>query len=239
MTGSHKNMSTKMNLADRMKRYESIYHEIYLQPRTPVIIRVDGKAFHTLTRSCKRPFDEDFGRAMDYTATALLNEVQCSRFAYIQSDEISLLLIDYNKFDSCQWFDGNLQKIISVSASIATAAFCEFWTEDGFKKKVFFDSRAFSLSEREVVNYFIWRQQDATRNSIQMVAQALYSHKQLLNKNADEQQEMIFQKGQNWNDLSPYWKRGRVAIKDKVDKKIPIFSKKRKYIEKFMKIDEE
>lgn len=228
-----------MNLEDRMKRYEAIYHEIYLQPRTPVIIRVDGKAFHTLTRKCIEPFDADFGEAMDYTARALIQEIQCSRLAYVQSDEVSLLLIDYNKFDSCQWFDGNLQKIVSVSASIATASFCESWTETGFQKKVFFDSRAFNLSEREVTNYFVWRQQDATRNSIQMVAQSFYSHKQLLNKNTDEQQEMIFKKGQNWNDLPPHWKRGRVITKEGLNKETPIFSKDRKYIEEFMEIEEE
>lgn len=228
-----------MNLSDRMKKYESIYHEIYLQPRAPVIIRVDGKAFHTLTRGCVEPFDKDFGRAMDYTATALVNDIQCSRFAYVQSDEISLLLIDYNKFDSCQWFDGNLQKIVSVSASIATVAFNEFWNKGEFRSRAFFDSRAFNLSEREVVNYFIWRQQDATRNSIQMVAQSLYSHKQLLNKNTDEQQEMIFQKGQNWNDLPSYWKRGRVLTRDILNSNIPIFSQEREYIEEFMVIEEE
>jgi len=224
----------QMSLEDRMKRYESIYHEIYLQPRTPVVIRVDGKAFHTLTKSCVEPFDGDFAKAMDYTASGLLTEVQNSRLAYVQSDEISLLLIDYNKFESCQWFDGNLQKIVSVSASVATESFNSFW-----QKQAFFDSRAFNLSEREVVNYFIWRQQDATRNSIQMVARSLYSHKQLMNKNTNEQQEMIFQKGQNWNDLSPYWKRGRVLTKDTIDKGIPIFSQNREYIEEFMKIEEE
>jgi len=228
-----------VNLADRMKRYESIYHELYLQPRTPVIIRVDGKAFHTLTKNCIEPFDEDFAKAMDYMARALIKEVQCSRCGFIQSDEVSLLLIDYNKFDSCQWFDGNIQKIVSVSASIATASFCEVWTEEGFQKKVFFDSRVFNLSEREVVNYFIWRQQDATRNSIQMVAQSYYSHKQLLNKNTDEQQEMIYQKGQNWNDLPAYWKRGRMLTRNSLDKEVPIFSQNREYIENFMKIEEE
>jgi len=227
-----------MNLAERMKLYEGVWHERRLIPRMPVIIRVDGKAFHTLTKQCKRPFDEDFAQIMDLTAKALIDEVQCSRFAYVQSDEISLLLIDYNKFDSCQWFDGNIQKIVSVSASVASVTFNAYGNQIGLRTG-YFDSRAFNITEREVANYFIWRQQDATRNSIQMVAQSLYSHKQLLNKNTDEQQEMIFKKGTNWNDYSTYWRRGRIVVKGDVDSNIPIFSQDRNYIEMFMEVEEQ
>jgi tRNA(His) 5'-end guanylyltransferase len=127
---------------------------------------------------------------------------------------------------------------VSVSASVASVTFNAYGGQIGLRNG-YFDSRVFSIPEREVVNYFIWRQQDATRNSIQMVAQNLYSHKQLLNKNTEEQQEMIFQKGVNWNDYSIYWKRGRIIIKDYIDAEIPIFSRNRECIEKFMVIEEE
>jgi len=228
-----------MNLSDRMKKYEDAYR-YYLSPRMPVIIRMDGKAFHTLTKNCDKPFDKEFGLAMDYTAIALLSEVQNSRFAYVQSDEISLLLIDYTRFESQQWFNGNIQKMVSVSASIATVAFNEIWNRGEFKNRAFFDSRVFILPEREVINYFVYRQQDATRNSVQMVAQSLYSHKQLLNKNTNEMQEMIFQAGQNWDKYGAYWKRGRVVTNEMhVEFDTPIFSQDRLYIERFMEIAEE
>lgn len=225
-----------MNLADRMKSYESVWHEKFLIPRMPVIIRVDGRAFHSKLRKEARPFSQKFATYMDIVAMDMIEDIQNARFAYIQSDEVSLLLIDYNRFDSQQWFGGNKEKMVSISASIASTSL-----SFRMKRCFLFDSRVFNLPEREVVNYFIWRQQDATRNSIQMVARSLYSHKQLFNKNTDEQQEMIFQKGENWNDYPAYWKRGRIFAKDGelTDDDIPVFSKNREYIEKFMAIEEE
>lgn len=220
-------------LGDRMKLYENAYR-IQLPPRMPIIIRVDGKAFHTLTRGCEKPFDALLAAAMDSTATALLDEVQDARMAYVQSDEISLLLINYNKFTSQAWFDCNLQKMVSISAAVAAATFTMCWD----KGPAYFDSRAFIVPENEVVNYMLWRQQDATRNSIQMVAQSMFSHKQLHGKNCSALQEMTFQKGTNWNDFEPYWKRGRVVSREGVDRNIPIFSEDRKYIEKFMEIED-
>jgi len=223
-----------MDLGDRMKLYEGAYRH-FLPRRVPVIIRLDGRAFHTLTKDMERPFDKKFSNIMCNTATYLVNDIQNARVAYVQSDEISLLLIDYNKFDTQQWFDGNIQKMTSVSASMASSVFSLY-----LNKGAQFDSRVFTLPESDVVNYFIWRQQDWTRNSIQMVAQSLYSHKELHKKNCTELQEMIFQKGQNWNDLSNRWKRGACVDKDlhlQID--IPEFSKDRKYIQKYMTIEEE
>jgi len=222
-----------MDLKERMEKYDLSF-QYYLPHRIPAIVRIDGRAFHTLTKKMTKPFSQKFATCMDIIAMDLLAEIQNSRFAYLLSDEISLLLIDYNKFDSQQWFGGNLQKMVSVSAAIASASL-SLW----LKKRAEFDSRVFILPEREVVNYFIWRQRDCARNSIQMVARSLYSHKELEGKSNNKMQEMIFQKGINWNDYPVYWKRGRVVTKDGVDENIPVFSKDRKYIEKFMEIEEE
>jgi tRNA(His) 5'-end guanylyltransferase len=227
------------SLGDRMKRYENHYRHKVL-PRSPVIIRVDGKAFHTVTKGCQKPFDKKFGGCMDWAAGKLLGEVQNSRMAFVQSDEISLLLVDFNTFQSQQWFDGNLQKMVSVSAAVASVHF-----SDAFERNVYFDSRAFVLPREEVANYFIWRQQDATRNSIQMLGHAHFSHKQLQGKNCDEIQEMLFQeRGVNWNDLSPYWKRGRcfctsnAAPLPLIDNAPPIFTADRSYVENFLEVEQ-
>lgn len=221
-------------LGDRMKKYEDAYR-MHLSPRMPVIIRVDGKAFHTLTRGCERPFDVNLGACMDSTATALLDEVQGARFAYVQSDEISLFLCNYNTFQSQSWFDNNIQKMVSISAAVAATNFTLCW---GKNEPVYFDSRVFILPENEVCNYFLWRQNDATRNSIQMVAQSMFSHKELHGKSCGDLQEMMFQKGTNWNEFKAYWKRGRVVTKEGVDENIPVFSQDRAYIEKFMGVEE-
>jgi len=224
-----------MDLGDRMKNYEAAY-EFKVIPRCPAIVRVDGRAFHSMLRGCQKPFDATVGDAMDSVAMSLLSEIQGSRFAYVQSDEASILLIDYNKFNSDQWFGGSVQKMASVSASISSRAFSM-----AFGRPADFDSRVFSIPERDVANYFVWRQRDATRNSVQMVARSLYSHSQCLNKNASELQEMIFQKGQNWDSLAPYWKRGRVVTTDTNTpvKECPIFSNEPGFITKFMSIEEE
>jgi len=180
-------------------------------------------------------------------AYSLLREVQNARFAYVQSDEISLLLIDYNTFNSQQYFDGNLQKMVSVAASVASVQFTIQWDEiertpeiEQDIRPAYFDGRAFILPESEVCNYFIWRQQDCTRNAVQMVARAHFSHKQCHKKSCNELQEMLFQeKGINFNDTETRWKRGRVVLSDgTVDDEIPLFTHDRQYIEKFLEIEE-
>jgi tRNA(His) 5'-end guanylyltransferase len=139
--------------------------------------------------------------------------------AYTQSDEISLLLTDFEKITTDAWFDGNIQKIVSVSASIATAKFNQLFLYDkAFAQYInslaFFDSRVFIIPDPvEVENYFIWRQKDAVRNSVAMTAQSLYSHEELDGKSSNDQQEMIFQKGHNWNDMPEGFKRGRTIYK--------------------------
>lgn len=271
----------KDSLGNRMKGYENAYR-IYLPRRLPVIVRVDGRAFHTLTKCFKRPFDFLFHNVMVQTAIALCKEISGAKVAYTQSDEISVLITNNDTIDTQPWFNNNLQKLTSLAASIATLSFnstlekeyidlrtfAETDEDDEYLNSIYhnawrhatFDARAFVLPEDEICNYFHWRQTDATRNSIQMAAQALYSHKELHGKNCDDLQEMIFQKGVNWNNYEVWQKRGSciykmpdtkiVTFMDKrtntlenkevnvmewrEDKNIPIFSQARDYINNFL-----
>ena len=226
----------KDDLGKRMKENYEGRTKTFLPRRTYTLIRLDGKAFHTFTRGFKKPFDDDLINMMNETAKFLCKNIQGAVFAYVQSDEISILLTDFEKPETDAWFDGNVQKIVSVSASIATAKFNYLnvarlirtgfedtsWdkciTEPSYKrlndKFAFFDSRVWTIPDPiEVENYFVWRQKDAVRNSIAMVAQSLYLHKELNGKSSNEQQEMIFQKGQNWNNIDDGKKRGRIICK--------------------------
>jgi len=202
-------MMEKNMLGNRMKsNYEDTYR-FKLTRRTPVIIRLDGKAFHTLTRGCDKPFDEIFQWSMVETMRKLCEEVQGVKCAYTQSDEISLLLFDFDRLDTQAWFDYNLQKIVSVSASIATLAFSNAYNKQGI-----FDARAFNIPKEEVKNYFIWRQKDWERNSLQMLAQSHFSQKQLNKKNKADMHEMLHEKNVNWADLEGKWKNGSFMFRD-------------------------
>jgi tRNA(His) 5'-end guanylyltransferase len=205
------------DLGKRMKENYENRTRFFLPRRTYTIIRLDGKAFHTFTNGMKRPYDEDFMSFMDRTAKFLCEEIQGAQFAYVQSDKISLLLTDFEKITTDAWFDGNIQKIVSVSAAMAAAKFNAIFNYDkdpSVMKMAFFDSRVFTIPDPiEVENYFVWRQKDAVRNSIATTAQSLYSHKELNGKSQADQQEMIFQKGQNWNDMPEGFKRGRMIKK--------------------------
>lgn len=275
----------KTSLGDRMKNnYENI-SRYYLIRRTPVIIRIDGKAFHTFTRGFKKPFDDILVKTMQETMKYLCENIQGCVLGYTQSDEISLVLTDYAELTTDAWFGNNLQKMCSVSASMATMAFtknfvknvkeCErvalignvvLFEDDekyinvlkkAIEKGAMFDSRVFTIPKEEVCNYFIWRQQDATRNSIQSVGQANFSNKELHKKSTKDIQDMLMtQKGINWNDYSTTLKRGSCCIKvddslteyDEVgnicgytqrskwviDNEIPIFTQDRNYVEKLI-----
>lgn len=259
---------SKDSLGDRMKNYENAFRK-NLPIRMPIILRIDGNAFHTYTKGCKRPVDQNLVNVMNETAAYLCKNIQGSQMAYVQSDEISILLVNYKSLDTQSWFDNNLQKMVSISASMAGSIFTvnswKIWTKSTAfvenispldNKPAMFDSRSFILPKEEVVNYFLWRQQDATRNSVQMLARTLYSHKQCTDKNNSELQEMCFQKGVNWNDCPTAQKRGRCIVKSKalklgtnpqtgetfeamrsewiVDNNIPIFSQDRHYIEQYV-----
>lgn len=258
-------------LGDRMKEYENAYR-FYLTKRTPVILRIDGRAFHSFTRGFDKPFDTIFVKAMQETAKALCKNISGCKLAYTQSDEISLLLVDYDTLETQPWFGNNLQKLCSVAASIATLEFNKsfnqlidyYWEQDlignvdkgekyfdtllkAAEKGATFDARAFILPKEEVCNYFIWRQKDAVRNSIQSSAQALYPQKELQGKNSNELLDMIVQKtGTHWQEISLEHQRGTCCIKEEyeldgtirthwiIDKEIPLFTRNREYIEEYI-----
>lgn len=226
------------SLGNRMKHnYEDVFRT-YLPRRMPLVVRLDGKAFSTLTKNLDKPWDTDFMEAMDHVALKLAELIPTTVLVYYQSDEISLLLHNYKKLVSEAWFDNNIQKIVSISAAFASVAFSEFWGESAY-----FDSRAFVLPEAEVNNALLWRQQDATRNAIQMLGQSKFSHKELQNKSCAQIQEMLWQEHKiNFNDLEPYYKRGRCVVRGAdgwfVDREIPIFSQDKNYIEQWLATDE-
>lgn len=209
------------NLGDRMKGYEG-RNQYYLQRRTPVIIRIDGKAFHTFTKGFARPFDEVLGNAMVKTMEYLCQNIQGCVFGYTQSDEITLVLIDYMRLDTDAWFDYRTDKMCSIAASMATMAFNRYFYElmpadadntgiyyKALEKGAMFDARVFNIPKEEVCNCIYWRQLDATRNSIQMVGQANFSHSELQGKSCNMIQNMLLmQRGINWNDYETRWKRG-------------------------------
>jgi len=221
---------TKDSLGDRMKNYESRFR-YYLPRRAYTLIRLDGKAFHSYTKNLDKPFDLDFVEDMIKTTKYLCENIQGCKMGYVQSDEISLVLTDFDDIATEAWFDGNIQKICSVSASMATAKFNKLRLTSVLAN---FDSRVWSISDPwEVFNTILWRQQDATRNSIQMIAHSLASHSECQNKNSSELQELIFSKGENYNDYATHLKRGTFVYKTEngwvVDKQMPILTQDREY----------
>lgn len=248
--------SIKDSLGDRIKSYENSYR-ISLPIRMPIIVRVDGKSFHQYTKGLNKPVDERLVNCMNETAKFLCQNIQGCQIAYVQSDEISLLLNNFKTLETQSWHNNVLQKMVSVSAAMASAKFTSISNSIfGATKLAMFDSRIFIIPKEEVCNYFIWRQQDATRNSVQMLARSLYSHKECIDKNNSDLQELCFQKGINWNNCPVSQKRGRCIIKKQnvksglnpisgitqkvfrsdwaVDNNIPIFSLDRKYIEQYL-----
>ena len=228
-------------IGDRMKQYENCYR-IYMPRRSAVVVRIDGRAFHTFTKGFERPYDIVFASCMWETARKLCENVGGCRFGYTQSDEITLILADWENSKTEPWFGNNLQKIVSISASMATLYFnnvfrklvapeFDYIEQDDKLRKIqvahlealdkriaLFDSRAFIIPREEIFNVLYWRQLDCKRNSIQLLGQANFSHSQLQNKNSDEIQEMLFQeKGINWAK-EPEWFKNGVAIYKKPTK---------------------
>lgn len=247
------------SLGTRMKAYESVAQSD-LMKRTPVIIRIDGRAFHTYTKVFKReteqtdtPYSPEMHEAMMYTTNRLVENIQGCQVGYTQSDEISLLVRDWDTIETQAWFGNSLQKIVSVSASIATAAFNQFMGNrrgyNLFGQMAQFDARAHNIPKEEVNNYFIWRQQDASRNSVQMFGRHFFSQKEMQGKNNSQVQDMLMlQKGINWNDVPTWMKRGSCVLRNTTvqnflaavveDDDIPIFTQDRKYIEQYLEIAE-
>lgn len=200
-----------MTIGDRMKDHERVTRTV-LPRRTYTLIRADGRAFHTYLRGARKPYDFDFIADMDHVTKTLCEEVSGTVFAYTQSDEISLLVVDFAAKGTQPWFGGEVQKIVSTVAAVATAALCE--RRPG--KPATFDARVFTIADPvEVANYFIWRQRDAVRNSISMAAQTHFSHDRLHQVNSAQMQELLWsEKGINWNDYPAGVKRGRVAVRE-------------------------
>lgn len=266
----------KDNLGDRMKSNYENRSKTSLLRRTPIIIRLDGKAFHTFTRGLQKPYDTILMKTMQETMLYLCENIQGCKIGYTQSDEITLLITDYDTLSTDAWYDYEVQKLCSVSASMATLAFNKRFEEnvlsiedvvrykDKFNKAMF-DARCFNIPKEEVCNCFIWRQQDATRNAIQLLGQNYFSPKELHKKSCNDIQDMLMvQKGMNFNDERTDFKRGsccykngficesngitsKVKIKDTtkdastwiIDKEIPIFTQDRCFIEKFVYIEKE
>lgn len=268
-----------------MKAYEQDSVGKYLIKRCPAILRVDGRSFHNFTKGFEEPWDWRFHWCMFETAKALCAEISTAKLAYGQSDEISILLTDYDNLQTEQWFGGKVQKIVSVAASIATLAFNttvnsmlkgldtrfgHYETDDELmwskRFQAMFDARVCSIPREDVTNYFVWRQQDATRNAIQMLGRSHFSHQQLINKNCDQIQEMLFQKGINFNNVPTVQKRGWALYKDTIfwvdyffparkqcpefgwvspcmqrwgiNLEMPIITQDREFIEKWIRIEE-
>lgn len=195
----------------RMKAQYEDRFRILLPRRSYTIIRVDGRAFHTWTRGMERPYDKGLMAAMDEVALALCKECSGAQIGYVQSDEISILLTDFSKDDTAAWFDNNLQKLCSISASISTAIFNAQWSG---KKLAQFDSRVFQIPDpTEVENYFIARQKDAVRNSVAMLAQHYCSHTELHKVSVERMHDKIHEKGDNWNNHPVRFKHGAAVVK--------------------------
>lgn len=265
-------MAIKDSLGDRMKEYYENRSKTYLTRRTPVILRLDGCHFHTFTHGFKRPYDEVLHTCMDETLLYLCRNIQGCKFGYTQSDEITLVLTDYDTLTTDAWFGYSVQKMCSVAASMATYIFNKWfdkmvnkWHINHYAMRVvdgeyvyawdtpeneavyhnylisqaegaIFDCRAFNIPEDEVTNCLIWRQQDATRNAIQMLGQTYFSHQELQHKSNNDIQDMLMlQKNINFNDMSTEFKRGTACIRTltgwKLDFEMPILTQDRDYIE--------
>jgi tRNA(His) 5'-end guanylyltransferase len=233
----------KTGIGDRMKGQYEARAQSWLPRRTFTIIRLDGKAFHTYTRGCSKPYDRNLSSALQNAAGELASEAQGSCFAYVQSDEVSVLLTDFATTTTQAWLDGNVQKIVSISASILTAAF----NAQRPGKRALFDARVFTIPDRtEVENYLIWRQQDCKRNSIAGLAQAHFSHRQLHQVNTDGMQELLWREKEiNWADEDPTFKNGALVVREVYDKEgversrwtsspAPIFTQEREVFEELI-----
>ena len=234
----------KNSLGDRMKSYEDVNRN-FLIPKLHTVLRLDGRAFHTYTKGFIRPYDNALINAMNETARYLCMNIQGAAFAYVQSDEITIYLTDTADLETQMWYGGNIQKMVSVSAAMATSAFnktmlmyyCnsrdgdfrdDMLSKDDISriKMAEFDSRIFQLpNEHEVFNCVLWRQQDCVRNSISAVAQSMFSHKELHKKSVKEMKQMCLDKGYDWNELEDGLKHGRMLVREMSDVGVETFAR--------------
>lgn len=198
------------SLGDRIKRYEAVAG-MSATPRMPLMVRVDGRAFHTFCRGLEKPFDQNLINAMVGAATYVAQDMQGFKAAYIQSDEATFCITDYDDITTMGWFDYDLFKVVSISAALMTAAFNG---HQAWGRPALFDSRAFSVPADDVVNAFLWRAKDWERNSLQMYARAYFSSKQLHGKKRADMHEMLHSVGKNWAiDLPDQQRNGTFLIR--------------------------
>lgn len=229
----------KTSLGDRMKKnYENIYRS-FLPVNQYYVLRIDGKNFSKYTKGLDRPFDDGLIADMQETMRFLCEEIQGAQIGFTQSDEITIVFTDLQSEHSDIWFGGNIQKIVSIAASLATCKFNQLrlsrlasYNLDGCSlldseiddfKLAQFDARVFSISQRhEALNNVYWRQQDASKNSIQMLARSLFSHKELQGLNGSQlQDKVMLERGVNWNDIAKTKKRGSACYKETKYANIP------------------
>lgn len=251
-----------MSLGDRMKWYEKGVGKV-LSKEYPAMIRIDGKAFHTYTKGFDKPFDDFIFGAMEYTTIKLCEEMQNVRIAYMQSDEISLLMTVGENPDSQHWFGGKVDKIVSVAASIASAHFNHYMDKMYWNPKIMaaeivgdaprrkiavFDARTWNVPSDEANNVFVWRQQDAIRNSVSALAQSVFSHKELHGKDVETMKVMLAERGILWHELSEVLQRGCIIEREFYEKEeavrsrwvssktTPVFSVDRERVSRFVEV---
>lgn len=243
------------SLGSRMKRYEAA-SRFQLTRRVPCILRLDQRAGHTFTRGLVKPHDEVYMKSMQETMQYLCKNIQGCVFGYTQSDEITLVLVDYKEIDTDAFFDYVVQKVTSIASSMCTRIFNKRFVENADNKYLFtdkyyfyyrkfweaeFDCRIFNIPKEDVCNCILWRQQDAERNSIQGLAQSLFSHKQLNGLSCNKLQDKMFtEKGINWSELPSSKKRGSACKKNiegkwVIDTDMPILKgDDRQYVEELI-----
>jgi tRNA(His) guanylyltransferase len=205
--------ATFEDLGDKHKEYERACTDVTILPGVPFLVRVDGRAFHTLTRGFDKPFDANFNHCMVETTKFLIEKTHAT-IGYTQSDEISLGFLNPVSEDNKTpaFFGGKLHKICSITAALATAKFNQLLAQKLPEKAdslPVFDSRVWSVPNLDVAaEYFMWREEDATRNSIAMAAHTHFSASELKDKNRSAQIDMLYTKGINWNAYSAGFKRG-------------------------------
>lgn len=202
-------------LGDRIKRYEGVSN-FKLLPKSPLFIRIDGRAFHTFTRGLNKPFSQILIKCMVHAAQNTAKEMAGFKLAYVQSDEATFMITDTDTFETQGWFDYELSKVVSISASAFTAYFNRYWAEqmtfrdvhEHKPKLAMFDSRAFTVPVEDAPNVFVWRQRDWERNSVQMLARSYFSHKECEGKKIPDLHKMLYNKGISWDNLMPELKHG-------------------------------
>lgn len=197
------------SLGNRMKSYERVYNPRLL-PNSPLFIRVDGKAFHTFTRGAQKPYDSRIIEAMVYAAKNTAKVMSGFKLGYVQSDEATFMLTDYDTFETEGWYAYELNKVVSITASAFTMFFNEYWRShvNTTTATAMFDARAFTVPEEDAPNAFIWRQRDWERNSVQMLARSLYSQPALHGKKVPDLLELTEFAGHRWEDQHPQLKYG-------------------------------